>query len=183
MAGKKFDFSDKLKKFKQLKKELPIITGEESVKFFQDSFRRQGFLNQTVEKWAPRKSKRRGAILVKSGRLRRDIQRGYTSWNRTVIKTSVPYAKVHNEGFKGIVKVKTHQRGEFGKRKVGTGTYSIKTKKERKRTEKYKTGSKTIEGYSKMVTIPKRQFMGRSRKLDIKIKTTIVKEMDKLFKK
>lgn len=177
MGKSKFNFENKLKKFKQLKKELPPIVGEVSVSFFQDNFRRQGFLNQTIEKWKPRKNKRRGAILVKSGRLRKDIHRGYTSWNRTVIKTSVPYAKIHNEGFSGIVRVKSHQR--TNKKMVGTGVYLIRTKKEKRKKQ---VTVKNIEGYSKMVNIPKRQFMGRSRLLDVKVKNVISKEMDKLFR-
>lgn len=150
MAGK-FNFASKLRRFYELKTVLPRICGEESVRFFQDSWKNQGFTNQSVSKWKEvqrripgtnpykyPKNKDRGrrtrSILVGkgSGRLRRSIRRGYTSFSKTVIATDVPYAKYHNEG-----------------------------------TDK----------------IPKRQFMGRSKQLDVKVKNTISKELDKIFRK
>jgi phage gpG-like protein len=67
---------------------------------FKENFREEGFINDYLEKWSPRKKADQGrAILVKSGRLKRGIRtiRG-TSFNEVKIANDVPYAKYHNEG-------------------------------------------------------------------------------------
>lgn len=73
---------------------------------FTANFRKQGFEDETVIPWQPRKRADRGrsrgarGILIKSGRLRRSITfRKQGKWS-VVIGTDVPYAKRHNEGIK-----------------------------------------------------------------------------------
>jgi phage gpG-like protein len=180
-----------------------IVIGNEAKNHFVNSFRLQGFEDKTVEKWKPRKKKEakgRGskksaaeagtvrsvkagrAILVKSGDLRRSIRR--ESINKAslkvVIGTDVPYAKIHNEGFRGTEYVKPHRRFVDQGDKMGTGVFSVKTRKEKMATVKIK---QDVKGYSRKMNMPKRQFIGGSYVLNTKVKKTITKSLDRLFKK
>lgn len=70
---------------------------------FTTSFRNQGFTDETLEMWKPRKRTERSrmgnrAILVKSGRLRRSIRSKRFGLLAVKILTDVPYASVHNNG-------------------------------------------------------------------------------------
>lgn len=108
----RFGFKAKIQAFQVLKNSLPPELGTEAVNFFQSSFRDQGFKDNALNKWKEVQRRTPGtktyksaspadrsrAILVKSGRLKRSIRRGFTSFAKTVIATDVPYAKVHNQG-------------------------------------------------------------------------------------
>lgn len=148
------DLAGQLRDINDLIKKLPQWAGREAVNFYKDSWRRQGFINTSVEKWAARKSdnkwgktskrkKKSRAILVQSGQLRRSI-RYKVSGNTITVFTDVPYAQVHNEGLKVATTqtIKTHTR-QAHKRKG----------KEVKET--------TVRTHSRRVNfkMPKRQFM------------------------
>jgi phage gpG-like protein len=118
-----FDFKEKLEEFKKFKQTAPRAVGEITANFFQDNFTKQGFDDNGVNPWTnvqrrmsgtdaykyPKKKdlgRRTRAILVKSGRMRRDIRVRQATWNRTTIATMVKYASYHNEGTKNIPKRK-----------------------------------------------------------------------------
>jgi phage gpG-like protein len=70
---------------------------------FTTSFRNQGFTDESLQSWQPRKRTERSrmgnrAILVKSGRLRRSIRSKRFGLLSVKIYTDVPYASVHNNG-------------------------------------------------------------------------------------
>jgi phage gpG-like protein len=70
---------------------------------FDRNFKRQGFFSENT--WKPRKrpdkNRRQRAILIKSGRLRNSIgARINYARSEVVFTSSLPYAKVHNEGGK-----------------------------------------------------------------------------------
>lgn len=70
---------------------------------FTTSFRNQGFTDESLQRWQPRKRTERSrmgnrAILVKSGRLRRSIRSKRFGFLAVKIYTDVPYASVHNNG-------------------------------------------------------------------------------------
>lgn len=100
----KWSLKEKLQKMEAFKVVFPVEAGNMAVNQFVGSFRDQGFTDQAIVKWKPRKSKKDDigrAILVKTGALRRSIKRGYTSWVRTVIQSvGLVYAEVHNYGLK-----------------------------------------------------------------------------------
>jgi phage gpG-like protein len=94
-----FDFKKVLKNLEVKKKEIPVIIANNSLNFFDDNFRRKGFLDKSVDKWKPRKpSKNRKPILIKTGRLRRSLRVKSATFHRIEISTDVPYAKIQNEG-------------------------------------------------------------------------------------
>jgi phage gpG-like protein len=111
----------------ELKKFLhsaPRQMGRILVDEFMQNFRRQGYINRNgvFIPWRPRKKEQRArygttgkrrlsrkdaesrAILVKSGALRRDIRVKAVTTNSVTIVNTMPYAKRHNEGLKGMPK-------------------------------------------------------------------------------
>lgn len=135
---------------------FPSKAGNIALRFINGNFRAQGFQGQTFERWQKSK-KNKGATLVDKGHLR--AANYYTTQpGQTTLKNSSPYAKIHNEGFKGTVTVKAHSRNKYSKEKRGTGKFT-KTGKERQQTVTYKSGSSRVREHQRKMNIPKRQFM------------------------
>lgn len=153
---------------------------------FDKNFNDQAFFN---DKWARRKyndDKSRG-LLVQSGTLRRSIIAKVTDRDSVLFQTTVPYARIHNEG--GTITVTSRMKKYFwwkyitivGSKcpKAGTATtYSERfqrkkngelrnNKRNRELTEeakfyKYMAMKKTGD----KITIPKRQFIGNHPDLE-----------------
>ena len=106
MPKNELDLRPLINDFKTQRKALPAKLGNTAVKFFQDNFRREGFLDNSINKWKRRKYKPRGQSkgqLQVSGRLRQSIKRLTTTFGRIVIGTrGVDYASIHNEGLNGV---------------------------------------------------------------------------------
>ncbi len=103
MPKKELDLRPLINDFKTQRKALPAKLGNIALKFFQDNFRREGFLDNSLTRWQRRKRETRRSrgkkILQNTGRLRRSIKRLSTTFGRIAIGTrGVPYAEVHNEG-------------------------------------------------------------------------------------
>ena len=178
-------------------KDIKVEAADEFDKNFND----QAFFN---DKWARRKyndDKSRG-LLVQSGTLRRSITAKITDRDSVLFQTTVPYARIHNEG--GTITVTSRMKKYFwwkyitivgSKRpKAGTATtYSERfqrkkngelrnNKRNRELTEeakfyKYmalkKTGTK--------ITIPKRQFIGNHPDLEKLLKEIAEKNAIEIF--
>ena len=91
--------------------DLPRIIGVEAVNFFREGFDQGGFTDRSLEKWKPRKERRRKdgtmsarektrtgrpVLTGESGNLSK--LRSEESPGQVVIYSEVPYAKFHNEG-------------------------------------------------------------------------------------
>lgn len=92
-----------LQVFKPQLEKVVDAMGVLAANHFTTSFRNQGFTDETLERWQPRKRTERSrlgnrAILVKSGRLRRSIRTKRFGLLAVKILTDVPYASVHNNG-------------------------------------------------------------------------------------
>jgi len=105
----KLDIKPLIQAFKKARRTLPIKLGQGAVLFFKDNIRkRQGFLDQRLEKWKPLKRKRRGKggrikrgqdILKDTGTLLKSISRVITTFKEIRIATKgVDYGVYHNEG-------------------------------------------------------------------------------------
>ena len=90
---------------------LVTIMGTEALNHFTKSFRDQGFTDTSLKKWDARKKETdtRGrkdrnrssrAILVRTGELRRSLQKRNLGRYSVVIKSDKIYANVHNEGLR-----------------------------------------------------------------------------------
>ncbi|MBU3808673.1 MAG: phage virion morphogenesis protein [Candidatus Phocaeicola faecipullorum] len=168
---------------------------------FDANFNRQAFFNQ---KWARRKyndDESRG-LLVQSGTLRRSITAKITDRDSVLFQTTVPYARIHNEG--GTITVTSRMKKYFwwkyitivgSKRpKAGTATtYSERfqrkkngelrnNRRNRELTEeakfyKYMAMKKTGD----KITIPKRQFIGNHPDLEKLLKEIAEKNAIEIF--
>lgn len=161
----KFHFDRVRKNFDRLKQELPVAVAGVTQNFFAESWRKQGWDDGTVTKWAPRKYDRpkdKGrAILVGPGRgrLRRAVQNSIREKRfdriRLVIDGgTIPYASVHNEG--GAVRVPATMR----KSKLG----------------------KAFQVRAHVKQMPQRKFMGDSKSLRKIQVTTIKNHIDKVWR-
>lgn len=131
-------------------RELPAIVANEAVNFTLDNFEREAWLGNTSEPWQKRKNPTKWgkrdetdrALLVKTGKLKRSI-RSRTEEDRAFLiagGADVPYARVHNEGFKGKV---TQQVDEHLRRNK-------------------KGGFSRVSAFTRTINqnIPRRKFMG-----------------------
>jgi len=133
------DLAAQLKDINDLIRKLPQWAGREAVNFYTDSWRRQGYINTSMEKWAARKSedkwgkpskkkKKSRAILIQSGQLRRSI-RYKVSGNTINVFTDVPYAQVHNEGLQVTTTqtIKAHKRAAHKRAGKAVKETTVKT--------------------------------------------------------
>ncbi len=104
-----FSFKAKASSFRRLKKNLPIRVGNMTKNHFLRSFKDGGFTDKTLSPWAARKrsnksdrrTRKRRAILVETGRLRRSIRLKSATFNKIEVGSyGVPYATYHNTGQK-----------------------------------------------------------------------------------
>jgi len=162
-------FTDRqIKELQESFNELAHQAGKEYLEHFQDSFDNEGFTDDRLVKWAKRsrkdKNKKKRNLLVRKGRLRRSLKKKVTG-SRVLIYTATPYAEIHNEGgeIKKTVKVRAHKR---------------KSKRGRKKTvAQVKAHTRSMN-----TKIPKRQFMGHSKKVTKSLEKQIEKEFKRIFK-
>lgn len=128
----------------------PGMAGKKALRFIDDNFRNQSWEGQP---WKKRKRGDRGrALLVQRGILRRG-NRMQLQVGQARIFNDVPYAKAHNEGFRGTVSIGAHNRRRFGK----YASSSLKTRKTS--IKKQYAGDSNVKGHSRKMNIPRRQFM------------------------
>ncbi|KAA2245506.1 hypothetical protein F0L74_05985 [Chitinophaga agrisoli] len=175
--------------FKQVLLYAPGMAGNEAVNFFLDRFRERNWLNirrsawkdrKDPTKWGPAKRNKGRAILVLSGRLRRSIRITSIANLQVHIGSDAPYAKAHNEGFKGIV---TQHVSPYTRKVNRTGIIKRTALKTRSKIKwgKVTVRETTVKGHTRKIkqNIPRRQFMGRSQQLDEKIKRLLIAELMK----
>jgi phage gpG-like protein len=94
------------RKVLQVVNDFITVMGVEAKKHFDDSFENQGFTDDKIEKWEPRKNNRESdrAILIKTGDLRRSIKVVDQDAKSVTIGSDLEYAQVHNEGTKNTPK-------------------------------------------------------------------------------
>lgn len=186
--AKTFDLRKAEEHFKRVLMYAPGMLGNEAVNFFTNSFRQQGWLGNSFQKWPSRKvskwgkaDKRKGrAILVDSGRLRRSIRIVSNSRGIVRIGTDVPYAKAHNEGMRlGLIQtVRGHKR-----RLTKLGITKKKALKTRTKIEfgRVDNGFTVVKMHKRRIDqrIPQRQFMGNSPYLTAKLKRILQAELMK----
>jgi phage gpG-like protein len=170
-----------LKQIEAFKPQLNKIVeaaGVLAVTHFTKSFANQGFTDESLSTWQPRKRSERGksrAILVKSGRLRRSLRSKRFGSLAVKIMTDVPYARIHNDG--GLIE------REFDRKILSftSGGRFAKTKTRKNRKEVSYQQQVTINAHS--IRMPKRQFIGYSGQLNRKIIAMIDKNIKRQFNK
>lgn len=172
-------------KLRKVMPDLPKIAGNEIINFSLDNFKRQGFLGNSFQRWPARKSTAWGrkrqdnkrAILIQTSRLRRATRIIQADWQQVKAINDVPYAKAHNEGWRGSVvqKVGAHTRRRFTTAKVP----SLKTKKTS--TKKVVGGNVRVSAHTRTIKqrIPKRTFLASSPYLSNNIRRAIAAHISK----
>ena len=158
--------------------DLPRMVGTEAVNFSKERFLQQNWYDTAPIPWPLRRHLRRGgkkrqqgAVLVDSGRLKRSIRIVSVSGTAVIIGTDVPYAQMHNDGFKGKENVKAYrQRVKAHRRKI-----TVKTKKggTKKKVVQVKAHTRTIAAHQRNVDMPRRRFLGESAELNRRIEKLI----------
>lgn len=175
----RLDLSKLKRNMQQLKRDLPKEVGVTAQNFFSKSFDNQGFTDKGLELWQ-KSEKKKGATLVKSGRLKGAVNSSLktTEWNNIGFKVSLPYAKIHNDGGKinkaagvGIIRHRTDAKGNLLKQK-GNSNLLVFAKGKHKRV---RTSFVAFSAHS--INMPQRKFIGSSRVLFDKINRVILKRL------
>lgn len=179
MIRNKFTLTQSKERLKACLRTLPRTLGVEAVRFFDDSFKAQGFTDAVLVPWRRTKSgkanrfgQRSDGILIGRGRLRRGTRLMSAGGMSATVVNATPYAQAHNEGFRGVVSVPAYTR------RVTTFVYERKSRKRKKAGHR----DITIKAHSRRMNLPRRQFMGRSRVLTEQHRQTILKTIYEAFK-
>jgi phage gpG-like protein len=155
--------------------------GSEAVKFFKESFVKQGFTDKSFEAWQKTANPLAGKrTLYKQGVLMQSIRKVQETPERIVVESDTPYSEIHNEGGEITVTkaMKAHfwklyysYAGKVKKLQSGKDSRSKSNQKLNAQAEFCKHLALMKEGAK--IKIPKRQFMGHS--------DTLVKQFDNWF--
>lgn len=122
------------------------IVAREAVEYFKERFEEKEWNGVA---WPPAKRpEKRGSLMMRSNRLLESIRSTTVTPERVVItggdNVDVTYARVHNEGFDGLVDVNAFSRIVKGK-------------------------PQQVKAHTRKMHIPKRQYMGETEELDERI--------------
>lgn len=173
-------------KLNKLTSGMPRVVGQLAVNFFKDNFRRQAFSGERP--WPARKEpsyplakfgrkqKKKRALLVKSGALRRSIRVIDLGANYVVVGTTLPYAALHNQG--GVVNQTILPTAKM-KKWFWANHYAAKKAGDEKAAEAWKRRALSSKPLRRTIKIPQRKFIGHSPRLN----AMIVNHMAKSIKK
>jgi phage gpG-like protein len=154
--------------------DIPVVIGVEAINHFKESFVNEGFTNQSLDKWAPRKIIRAGStnsqpILIKTGELADSIDYRVEG-STVVIYSDKKYAQIHNEG--GVIAVTDNMRSYFWSQ-----FYLAKEAGDTTLMEQFKSMA-----LAKEIKIEQRQFIGESEVLNKRIADKILRDLTYLLK-
>lgn len=181
----KFRLDQVLQNMERLKKTLPVLLSNQAQTFFVKSWEKKGWDDKSVVKWDKRKDtgpKSQGrAILVKSGNLRRAVNRSirFESFDRIQLVVALPYAAVHNDGYNGTRRAHTRSIFKRGSTPEFIGLARKKPRRLKSTPVFERTGEANVKAHT--MKMPRRRFMGDSanlRKLQLKL---IDKEINKIW--
>lgn len=192
------------KKLEQVRRKMLIYkrewarrAGVKALEWVDGNFRAQGYRDKTLIPWRRTQAGQfvtfgsRSSILIKTGRLRRGNRMSVR--NESVrIFNNVRYAGVHNEGFKGTVKVSAHVRRlrldgfiKHGDKAYAYGaSMSLKTRRNLK--NKKVLLDSNVRAHSRKMDIARRQFMPSqtrgSEMLTNEVRTMTQKDIQNILK-
>ena len=187
----KFNFGEVIRRAEKAKKDIPNTVANTVINYSLASFKYEGF-DKGMQPWKPlkyperKKSKTKG-ILVGTGRLHDAVSNSlkHANWNEIVFKVGdvpskkdgkmINYAQAHNEGFKGTVTVRAHQRRKMGR--IAMPEHKGKVQMGRGATGQVST----VKSHTRKMNLPKRQYMGNSRAEQEEITRVFNREIGKLF--
>lgn len=154
---------------------LPPLLGAEAVRHTKENFRTGGFVDTTSQPWPKRKNDPdpgRGTLIGKgSGHLFRDVRILGRSNNSVTVGTTLPYAKIHNDG--GVI---AHPGGTAFFMKKGKIAYVSN----RVAANLATAGRKLPRTKAHSIRIPQRKFLGQSKVMNSKLHAIVKREMRRL---
>lgn len=164
------EITQDMKKF--MTRDVYIIVGREAVNHFKESFDYEGFQNKRRKKWKKRafetKQSKGKPILHGTGELQDSLDYRKEG-NNVIIFSDKEYAQIMNEG--GKIPVTEKMRKFFWAMWYESGP-------EGERDDVWRNMAMTKK---KEITIPARQFMDFSEKLNEKVIKKIDKHIDKIY--
>lgn len=136
----------------------PGRSGNISLRFIDSNFRMQGWQGSSFQPWLP--NKKGTTILVKTSTLRRGNY-AVAGYGEVAIRNDVPYGRVHNDGFDGMVQIPAHSRRSLGAKKISTGRITRSGKSEIQ-TIHTVSGIQSVRAHARHMHMPKRQFFPNS---------------------
>ena len=165
-------FKDFQQKVETSLKRFPRLAASVAQNFFLNSFRAQAWFGEYTEVWAKLKDKKEANrnILVKRATLKRSVRIKKADWNSIIIGSDLPYAAVHNEGYRGV-----YTRTASRKVKIRGGYQKYGDQRKRGR-------SMTIQGVTHKVrqNIPRRRYMGNSPYVNAQLDREFTNELLKI---
>lgn len=153
----------------QVKLQAAQIIAETATEDFKQNFTRKGFDDTPWD--AAKNPPSRGTLMLRDSHLVNSIKPVTVTADKVVIAagdSKAPYAKIHNEGFIGGVYVKPHERAT---KATGWAT-NIESRKN------FRTNTMQIQGHTKRLRMPRRQFMGYTKNLE----KLIINRLQQAFK-
>lgn len=156
---------------------LPPMLGADAVREIKGNFRLGGFMDTSLEPWPARKynpDPGRGILIGKgTGHLWRDIRILGIAENSVTVGTTMPYARIHNEG--GTI---AHPGGTAFFKKGGKTIWVSNNA-----AAKLATGGRNLPRTKPHgINIPQRKFMGKSAALNKSLKAIVVREVNKIVR-
>jgi len=163
----------------KLKAQVSTIAGNEMVNFALDNIKASSWHGKPYKPRSPKAKRNRGRkLLVDTGDGKRSIT--FKVSGNKVIFEAIDYMVYNNEGFKGTVRVDGHKRATYDTVKVGTGTFSIKTKKERTRSARVaRVARGDVKAHTRQMNLPERRFFGKSNVLESRINKLLANKIIK----
>lgn len=159
--------------------QAPAMVVRKTLRFIDGNFRAQGWQGATFQPWAP--IKRKGQILIKTGRLRRGTNYSTNGNGEVRFYNNVPYAGIHNRG--GIISATANVRG-FTRRRFTTDEDSVPRAKKLRFT-KTQTGTSEVKPHTRIMKtiMPQRQFMPYDDHGSPVLDASIMRDLDKEIRK
>lgn len=156
--------------------QLPARIAVLAVNFSKDRFAQKNWIDSVANPWK-KTNKRKGSTLVASGRLKRSIRKISVTPSRVTIGTDVPYARAHNEGLEisGTERVRSFTRKKHRRKSHIRGGKRIKAQI----VDSHKVNSFTRKYKRKFA---KRQFIGKSKRLNNDIKGLVNSEINRAIR-
>lgn len=168
-----FETPDFGKIVKETQRDIRIFAKVFALNWFIDSFKNEGFTDQTFEKWDDRVQpdyRPGGKILTSSGFLRDSLEAVEASKDEIDYGSNAPYAELHNEGGTITIPITAKSRKFFW--------YMYKKTTE----EKWKWMALTKKTEIK-VKMPQRKFVGESELLMKELAENYFRIIENKFKK
>lgn len=159
---------------KALAVQAPKVIAAAAERHFKQSFVNQGFTDSALVKWPKTKGGKAGRVLKRTGLLMNSIRIDRADLNVIRIVAGGPqvrYARIHNEGgtIEGTANVRAYDR---------------RAHRARTRRGMVMRKAASVKAHTRrmLVYMPKRQYMGKSKVMEVRIREELLKLIARTLK-